>query len=332
MVEAQKTSYRDAGVNVERGDAFVERIKEKVKSTYGARVVSGIGGFAALYDMGDKLLAAGTDGVGTKVKLAQALGKHDTIGIDLVAMCVNDVICTGARPLFFLDYIATGKLDLPTAEAIVTGIVDGCKQAEMALIGGETAEMPGMYQAEEYDLAGFCVGEVAKPYLIDGGNMKDGDALIALPSSGAHSNGYSLVRKLVKAEEKDLMAACLTPTRIYWKAAQQVLPYITGMAHITGGGFTNIPRMNEGFDYIIDALPQIGEIPPIFATLKQRSGLAAAELYQTFNMGIGFVIATNDPHAVTHKLAGIGEKCLRIGYVRKGTGHVVVEGTDGFTI
>lgn len=332
MVQAQKTSYRDAGVDVERGDAFVERIKEKVKSTYGARVVSGIGGFAALYDMGDKLLAAGTDGVGTKVKLAQMLGRHDTIGIDLVAMCVNDVICTGARPLFFLDYIATGKLELPTAEAIVSGIVEGCKQAEMALIGGETAEMPGMYQPEEYDLAGFCIGEVAKPYLIDGQQIKDGDTLIALPSSGVHSNGYSLVRKLVKADEKDLMTACLTPTRIYWKAVQQVLPYITGMAHITGGGFANIPRMNEGFDYVIDALPQMDDIPPVFAPLAERSGLTAAELYKTFNMGIGFVIATNDPHAVTQKLAAAGEKYLRIGRVRNGTGRVVAEGADGFIL
>lgn len=332
MVQAQKTSYRDAGVDVERGDAFVERIKEKVKSTYGARVVSGIGGFAALYDMGDKLLAAGTDGVGTKVKLAQMLGRHDTIGIDLVAMCVNDVICTGARPLFFLDYIATGKLELPTAEAIVSGIVEGCKQAEMALIGGETAEMPGMYQPEEYDLAGFCIGEVAKPYLIDGQQIKDGDTLIALPSSGVHSNGYSLVRKLVKADEKDLMTACLTPTRIYWKAVQQVLPYITGMAHITGGGFANIPRMNEGFDYVIDALPQMDDIPPVFAPLAERSGLTAAELYQTFNMGIGFVIATNDPHAVTQKLAAAGEKYLRIGRVRNGTGRVVAEGKNGFIL
>ena len=332
MAQAQKTSYRDAGVDVERGDAFVERIKEKVKSTYGARVVSGIGGFAALYDMGDKLLAAGTDGVGTKLKLAQALGKHDTIGIDLVAMCVNDVICTGARPLFFLDYIATGKLELATAEAIVTGIVDGCKQAEMALIGGETAEMPGMYADEEYDLAGFCIGEVAKPYLIDGQSMQEGDALIALPSSGIHSNGYSLVRKLVNADEKDLMAACLTPTRIYWKAVQQVLPYIGGMAHITGGGFANIPRMNEGFDYVIDALPTMAEIPPVFSTLRDRSGLDAAELYQTFNMGIGFVIATNDVHAVMQKLQSIGENPMRIGHIRRGTGRVVVEGTDGFTI
>ena len=332
MAQTQKTSYRDAGVDVERGDAFVERIKEKVQSTYGARVVSGIGGFAALYDMGDKLLAAGTDGVGTKVKLAQAMGKHDTIGIDLVAMCVNDVICTGARPLFFLDYIATGKLELPTAEAIVTGIVDGCKQAEMALIGGETAEMPGMYVAEEYDLAGFCIGEVAKPYLIDGQGIKDGDALIALPSSGFHSNGYSLVRKLVREDEKALLAACLTPTRIYWKAVQQVLPYIGGMAHITGGGFANIPRMNENFDYIVDALPAMTAIPPVFAPLCARSGLDMAELYQTFNMGIGIVMATSDAPAAIQKLHAIGENPVRIGHVRSGTGRVIVEGTDGFTI
>jgi len=332
MAQVQKTSYRDAGVDVERGDAFVARIKEKVKSTYGARVVSGIGGFAALYDMGDKLLAAGTDGVGTKVKLAQMLDRHDTIGIDLVAMCVNDVICTGARPLFFLDYIATGKLELPVAEAIVSGTVDGCKQAEAALIGGETAEMPGVYAAGEYDLAGFCVGEVAKPYLIDGGQIREGDALIALPSSGVHANGYSLVRKLVRPDEKELMRACLTPTRIYWKAVQRVLPHVTGMAHITGGGFANVPRMNENFDYIIDAVPPMDEIPPVFGVLAERSGLAAAELYRTFNMGVGFVIATREPEAVMQKLATTGEKCRRIGHIRAGTGRVVVTGADGFSI
>lgn len=332
MQTVQKTSYRDAGVDVERGDEFVERIRQKVKSTYGARVVSGIGGFAALYDMGDKLLAAGTDGVGTKVKLAQNLNQHSTIGIDLVAMCVNDVICTGARPLFFLDYIATGKLDLSTAESIVDGIVAACKESDMALIGGETAEMPGMYGDGEYDLAGFCIGEVAKPYLIDGSTMKEGDSLIALPSSGIHSNGYSLVRKLVKETEIEQMTECLTPTRLYWKPVQQVLPYIAGMAHITGGGFANIPRMNEGFDYVLDGLPDMANIPPVFATLAERAGLSRAELYQTFNMGIGFVIATQDPHAVTEKLSAAGEAFWRIGHVKKGQGRVIVEGANGFTI
>jgi phosphoribosylformylglycinamidine cyclo-ligase len=330
--QPQKTTYRDAGVDVERGDEFVERIKAKVKSTYGARVVSGIGGFAALYDMGDKLLAAGTDGVGTKVKLAQMLGQHDTIGIDLVAMCVNDVMCTGAKPLFFLDYIATGKLDLETAEAIVTGIVEGCKQADMALIGGETAEMPGMYGAGEYDLAGFCIGEVEKNRLIDGSTLTEGDTLIALASSGVHSNGYSLVRKLVQESETDLMRACLTPTRIYWQALRGILPYIHGMAHITGGGFANIPRMNEGFDYIIDTLPGLDIIPPVFQTLAARAGLEKAELYQTFNMGVGMVLATPDPHAVTQMLTAAGEVFWRIGHVTKGTGRVVVTGNDGFTL
>lgn len=331
--KAKQTSYRDAGVDVDRGDAFVERIKAKVASTYTDRVMAGVGGFAALYRMdGGKILAAGTDGVGTKVKIAQQLGMHDTIGIDLVAMCVNDVLCAGAAPLFFLDYLATGKLDVETGEKIVGGIADGCKQAGCALIGGETAEMPGMYQNGEYDLAGFCVGEVMEKDLIDGKKIAEGDTLIALPSSGFHSNGYSLVRKLVEPSETGLLKECLTPTRIYWNAVKDARAEINGMAHITGGGFANIPRMNGAFDYVIDALPDPAQLPPAIAEIARRSGLPRHELYQTFNMGIGLVLATRQPEALTSRLAAAGERFWRIGHVTRGTGRVVVEGPDGFIL
>ena len=332
MTAKNKITYADAGVDIERGDEFVERIKALVKSTYGERVMSGIGGFAALYKIGGgKLLAAGTDGVGTKVRLAQMLDKHDTIGIDLVAMCVNDIICTGARPLFFLDYIATGKLDLRVAEEIIKGIVEGCLQSGAALIGGETAEMPGLYKDGEYDLAGFAVGEVEEKCVLDGKNIAKGDTLIALASSGIHSNGFSLVRKLVKESEKQLMADCLTPTRIYWNCVKDVFPLIKGMAHITGGGLANIPRMNEGFDYELDNLPGLDDIPTVFGEMVRRSGLDGAELYQTFNMGLGLVIATDKPDALKTALAG--ERFWTIGRVITGSGQVRVRsGKQEFTI
>ena len=325
MKAQQKTTYKDAGVDIERGDAFVDSIRKRVESTYNNRVVSGVGGFAALYDMQDgRYLAAGTDGVGTKVKVAQGLRQHDTIGIDLVAMCVNDVICTGARPLFFLDYIATGKLELDVAGDIIKGIVEGCKQAGAALIGGETAEMPGVYPPGEYDLAGFCVGEVQKKDLVDGSAVQEGDTLIALPSSGIHSNGYSLVRKLVVPWEEDLMRQCLAPTRIYWNVVSRVLPLVRGMAHITGGGISNIPRMNEGFDYHIDYLPPLSDIPFAMAEIARRSGMEGKELYETFNMGIGFVLATAKPDAVIGALFSMNEPFWRIGHVVKGSGRAVV--------
>ena len=326
MTISNKITYKDAGVDIERGDEFVERIKAKVKSTYGDRVVSGVGGFAALYKMhGGKLLAAGTDGVGTKVKLAQQLDKHDTIGIDLVAMCANDVICTGARPLFFLDYLATGKLELDVAEAIVSGIVDGCKESELALIGGETAEMPGLYTAGEYDLAGFCVGEVDEKDLRDGSSIREDDTLIALASSGVHSNGYSLVRKLIRDDETGLLQDALTPTRLYWPVVKEVLPLVKGMAHITGGGLSNIPRINGDFDYVIDFLPGMDEIPEVFGELVARSGLDGKDLYETFNMGIGFVFATDRPDELTAKLDAMGETYWKIGRVEKGAGRCVVK-------
>jgi phosphoribosylformylglycinamidine cyclo-ligase len=325
MTISNKITYKDAGVDIERGDEFVERIKGKVRSTYGPRVMSGVGGFAALYKMhGGKLLATGTDGVGTKVKLAQALNRHDTVGIDLVAMCVNDIICTGAKPLFFLDYLATGKLDLGTAEAIIDGIVEGCKQSEASLIGGETAEMPGVYADGVYDLAGFAAGEVDESALIDGGKVKEGDTLFALASSGIHSNGFSLVRRLVAAHEKDLLGACLTPTRIYWSVVKEILPLINGMAHITGGGLGNIPRMNGAFDYMLEYLPKLNEIPHVFGEMTNRSGLDGKELYETFNMGMGFVIATAEPNKLSTTLTELGQTYWKVGHVVKGIGNAVV--------
>lgn len=323
MAEKRKISYKDAGVDLEIADALVDKIKARVQTTYGSAVVSEVGGFAALYKTGNgKVLAAGTDGVGTKVKVAQALGKHDTIGIDLVAMCVNDVICTGAKPLFFLDYLAMAKIDLAVLDEIIAGIVDGCRQSGMALIGGETAEMPDVYHSGEYDLAGFAVGEVDEEKIIDGKSIKAGDTLLAFPSSGIHSNGFSLVRRLIQPGEKSLLVQALTPTCIYWNAVKDLLPLIKGMAHITGGGFGNIPRMNGNFDYVINALP---ERPDIFDVLADRSGLDDKMLYETFNMGIGFVLATDKPDEIIQKAP---EKVYKIGHVTPGIGKVKMRGFE----
>jgi len=320
-------SYKDSGVDIEKGEALVERIKKKVKGTYGSRVRAGVGGFACLYEVSPgKLLAAGTDGVGTKLKIAQNLNIHSTIGIDLVAMCVNDILCTGAKTLFFMDYLATGALDVGVGEQIIEGVIEGCEQSGAALIGGETAEMPGMYQGGEYDLAGFAVGEVMEENLIDGTKLSEGDILIGLPSSGVHSNGFSLVRKLINDDETELLKKALTPTRIYCKLVEKLMEThpdaIKGMAHITGGGMTNVARMNKNFDYQVEALPSLDEAPEIFSVLKERSGLDDKELYTTFNMGVGFVIATSSPNEIMDTLKGLGEKYYVLGKVVKGSGLV----------
>jgi len=320
-------SYKDSGVDIEKGDALVEKIKNKVRGTYGPRVRAGVGGFACLYEISPgKLLAAGTDGVGTKLKIAQHLGIHDTIGIDLVAMCVNDILCTGAKTLFFMDYMATGSLDVGVGEQIISGVIEGCKQSAAALIGGETAEMPGMYQNGEYDLAGFAVGEVMEEDLVDGTKISVGDVLIGLPSTGVHSNGFSLVRKLIKNDETDLLKKALTPTKIYCQVVEKLMENhgeaIKGMAHITGGGMTNIARMNKNFDYTLEALPKMDEIPEIFSVLKERSGLGDKELYTTFNMGVGLVIATSSPNELIDTLKGLGEKYYMLGKVQTGSGKV----------
>jgi len=330
-------SYKDSGVDIEKADMFVERISQMVKSTYNQNVVSGVGGFCALYQMDEnRYLASSTDGVGTKLKLAIELNQHDTIGIDLVAMCVNDLICSGARPLFFLDYFASSKLDLKTSEQIIEGIVAGCKQSEMVLIGGETAEMPGLYQDQDYDLAGFSVGEVFKNNLIDGKKIKSGDTLIALPSSGFHSNGYSLVRKILtdvaskklnEVQYKKLQQDCLIPTFIYVKIILELIQNfptaIKGLANITGSGFLNIPRMNENFDYHID---QNIEQPEFMKIICEMSGLTQLELYKTFNMGVGFVIATDQPHKVLEFLKIQNQLAYKIGLITQGTGQVFLQG------
>lgn len=332
-------SYKDSGVDIDKADVFVNKISQMVKSTYNQNVQSGVGGFCALYKMDqERFLASSTDGVGTKLKLAIELDKHDTIGIDLVAMCVNDLICSGAKPLFFLDYFASSKLELKTSEKIIEGVVEGCLQSKMVLIGGETAEMPGMYQEGDYDLAGFSVGEVFTHNLVDGTKLKSGDTLVALQSSGFHSNGYSLVRKIITdiaaqkltgVELETLKKDCLTPTRIYVNSILQLLSQfkdnIKGLANITGSGFLNIPRMNEKFDYEIT---QTAELPAFMRTVCDFSGLSELELHKTFNMGVGFVVATDRPHDIINTLHEFGEKAFVLGHVRPGSGKVFLKKSE----
>ena len=322
-------SYKDSGVDIEKGDLFVERISKMVKSTYNQQVVSGVGGFCALYALDEeRFLASSTDGVGTKIKLAIDLNLHETIGIDLVAMCVNDLICSGARPLFFLDYFASSKLELDVSESVLKGIVDGCLQSQMALIGGETAEMPGMYQKADYDLAGFSVGEVKKAELIDGMKLKEGDTLVGIASSGFHSNGFSLVRKILEINNasEDLKHACLVPTRIYVKTIMSLLKThfhaVKGVANITGSGFLNIPRINERFDYHVSKAP---ELPGFMEEICRLSGLDSYELHRTFNMGVGMVVATDRPEEIMEELSKLGEKSFVLGKVLNGHGNIFLD-------
>ena len=333
-----KITYQDAGVDVTRGYAAVEKIKSHVKRTHSKDVLTDIGGFAGLFSLDlegikNPVLVSGTDGVGTKLKLAFAMDKHDTIGIDCVAMCVNDIICQGAKPLFFLDYVATGRIAPNHIEQIVKGIADGCQESQCSLIGGETAEMPGFYPDGEYDLAGFAVGLVDRDKVITGQNISAGDLVIGLPSSGVHSNGYSLIRKLIDASNLDLNQydetlgetygqALIKPTRLYVKAikAAQKVAKIKGIAHITGGGFIeNIPRMlPEGLTAKID-LTTI-EKPPIYKWIEEVSGLNKEELYNTFNMGIGMIIVAKKEEAntIVDTLGAIGEKAVKIGEIVNG--------------
>jgi phosphoribosylformylglycinamidine cyclo-ligase len=301
--------YRDAGVDVEAGRAFVDQIRNLVQSTFRKEVLGGLGGFGGCFQLPtgykEPVLVSGTDGVGTKLKIAQILNRHDTVGIDLVGMCVNDVLTSGAEPLFFLDYVATGKLDKEQLTQVVAGIATGCKLAGSALLGGETAEMPGFYQVGEYDLAGFCVGIVEKSRMLDGSQVQVGDVAIGLASTGVHSNGLSLVRKIVSdggfawTDTPDLLngesigETCLTPTRIYVKsvlAALQSGLEIHGMAHITGGGLPeNLPRcLSTGQS--IKVIPDSWTIPPVFHWLAAAGSVSAEAMYNTFNMGIGFVL------------------------------------------
>ncbi|MEA5508266.1 phosphoribosylformylglycinamidine cyclo-ligase [Crocosphaera sp. UHCC 0190] len=301
--------YQDAGVNIEAGRSFVEKIRRGVESTYRPGVLGGIGGFGGYFELPtgyhNPVLVSGTDGVGTKLKIAQGLNSHQTIGIDLVAMCVNDILTSGAEPLFFLDYLATGKLNPQQLSDVVTGIVEGCRLSGCALLGGETAEMPGFYGAGEYDVAGFCVGIVEKNQLLNGSQVNIGDVAIGLASSGVHSNGFSLVRKIVEVNglnwddrfdilgEKSLGEVLLTPTQIYVKPILEILKSdinIHGMAHITGGGLPeNLPRcLNQGQSIQID--PNSWEILPIFNWIADLGKVEKSAMFETFNMGIGFVV------------------------------------------
>ncbi|MBI2754170.1 MAG: phosphoribosylformylglycinamidine cyclo-ligase [Betaproteobacteria bacterium] len=318
-------SYREAGVDVEAGDALVEVIKPFAKRTLRPEVLTGIGGFGALCELPGKyrhpVLVAGTDGVGTKLKLAFALGRHDTVGIDLVAMSANDVLAQGAEPLFFLDYFACGKLDTRVAAEVIRGIARGCELAGCALVGGETAEMPGMYAEGEYDLAGFCVGVVEKDRIVDGRSVRPGDVLLGLASSGAHSNGYSLIRKILEREKPDpaLTDAIMAPTRIYVKSVLATLGAVPvkGLAHITGGGISgNVPRMlPEGTRAVMrkSAWPR----PKLFEWLQQKGNIAEEEMHRVFNCGIGMVIALAPEHAseAARLLGAAGEIVYSIGAV-----------------
>lgn len=344
MSPTDSITYKDAGVDIEAGDELVERIKPAVKRSMRPEVLAGLGGFGALFEIPvdryrKPVLVSGTDGVGTKLRLAIETGRHDTIGIDLVAMCANDVVVQGAEPLFFLDYYATGKLSIDVAESVIKGIVEGCVQAGAALIGGETAEMPGMYAAGDYDLAGFCVGIVEKDQIIDGSRTRPGDVLIGLPSSGPHSNGYSLIRKLLKAGKAtpttrlgstSLYDALLAPTRIYVKpllALAKVVP-VHGIAHITGGGLTeNIPRVvPDGLEVLLSA--QTWQRAEVFDWLQKTGNIASAEMYKTFNCGIGMTItvAAENVDKALKSLREHGEQPVVIGEIRRGDAGVVIRG------
>ncbi|WII73224.1 phosphoribosylformylglycinamidine cyclo-ligase [Bdellovibrio sp. 22V] len=325
----EKIDYKNSGVDVHKADAFVDRIKTLVPSTFNEQVMQGIGGFAAVYKLNEqKYLASCTDGVGTKLKLAQKMNRHHGIGIDLVAMCVNDLLCVGARPLFFLDYMAFGKLDTQISEELIAGMVDGCRQSGMALIGGETAEMPGVYAEGEYDLAGFSVGDISPEEMFTQEKMQEGDVLIGLASSGFHSNGYSLLRKLVKDEETELLQQLLEPTKIYVETfnslRRQFPAALLATAHMTGGGIDNIPRMSENFDYEISYWPSLQEIAPVFKPILERVDIAKDELFRTFNMGVGFTLLVKKDFAanvLTH-LQSNGVKAWRLGEIRQGTGNI----------
>ena len=342
MNKAPGITYRDAGVDIDAGDALVDRIKPLVKRTQRPEVLAGIGGFGALVEIPAgyrrPVLVSGTDGVGTKLRLAIDTGRHDTIGIDLVAMCANDVVVQGAEPLFFLDYYATGKLRVDVAEAVIRGIAEGCAQAGAALVGGETAEMPGMYHGDDYDLAGFCVGVVEKGAIIDGTQIQPRDAVIGLASSGAHSNGYSLIRKLVTlagANEKTMLDGVtlydrlLAPTRIYVKSCLELakkMP-VRGFAHITGGGITdNVPRvLPAGIEVVLQRASWHRD--PVFEWLKQTARIDNTEMYRTFNCGIGMVVIVPPDRAdeAIRLLTARGETATLIGEVRQGDAGVVIQ-------
>jgi phosphoribosylformylglycinamidine cyclo-ligase len=343
MSKPHSYTYRDAGVDIDAGDALVERIKPRVARTMRPEVLAGIGGFGAMVELPLEryrrpVLVSGTDGVGTKLRLAIETGCHDTIGIDLVAMCANDVVVQGAEPLFFLDYYATGRLNVDIAARVIEGIIEGCTQAGCALVGGETAEMPGMYAGEDYDLAGFCVGVVEKDSIIDGARVQPGDAVLGLASSGPHANGYSLIRKLIalagassstQLAGRPLFEQLMTPTRIYVKsllALMRALP-VHALAHITGGGLTdNIPRvLRPGLEVVLQrrAWPR----PAVFEWLARTGNVEESEMHRTFNCGIGMIaiLASERAEEALRLLRQQGEVALLLGEVRRGERGVVIE-------
>ncbi len=335
-------SYKDAGVDIDAGNALVERIKSVAKKTQRPGVLAGLGGFGALFELpkgyDEPVLVSGTDGVGTKLRLAMQVGKHDTIGIDLVAMCVNDLVVAGAEPLFFLDYYATGKLSVDIAANVVSGIGAGCELSGCALVGGETAEMPGMYEGDDYDLAGFCVGVVEKKKIIDGSKVSDGDVLIGLPSSGPHSNGYSLVRKVLEVSgasldeplgDTTLGDALMAPTTIYVKPLLELFKTVPvhALSHITGGGvLENIPRViPEGMAAQIDCASWTQ--PEVFNWLQEKGNINQTEMYRTFNCGVGMVIcvAKDNADAAIACLKEQGEAPFVIGAIKTKTTDEDVE-------
>jgi len=334
----QSLNYRDAGVDIDAGADLVEQIKPHVKRTMRPEVLSGLGGFGALFEIPldryqKPVLVSGTDGVGTKLKLALQMSKHDTIGIDLVAMCVNDILVLGAEPLYFLDYYATGKLDNAVATDVIKGIAEGCIQSGCALTGGETAEMPGMYSEGDYDLAGFCVGIVEKDKIIDSSKVEAGNILIGIASSGPHSNGYSLIRKVLEVSDADLSEACgsqslgdalLAPTRIYVKSIHALLEQIdiNAMSHITGGGLTeNLPRvMPENTRAQVNV--NSWELPEVFKWLQKQGNIEDMEMYRTFNCGIGMVLVVNaeDADTAIEVLNNAGESAFKLGEITSSNG------------
>jgi phosphoribosylformylglycinamidine cyclo-ligase len=342
MTERAPVTYRDAGVDIDAGDELVERIKPRVKRSMRPEVLGGIGGFGALVEVPldryrKPVLVSGTDGVGTKLRLAIDTHRHDGVGIDLVAMCVNDVVVQGAEPLFFLDYYASGKLDVGVGERVIAGIVEGCVQAGCALVGGETAEMPGMYHGADYDLAGFCVGVVEKDAIIDGSKTRAGDIVLGLPSSGPHSNGFSLIRKILQVSGADIHAELdgislverlLAPTRIYVKPLLKLMRELTphGLSHITGGGLLdNIPRvLPDGLEVVLERSAWRREA--VFDWLQREGMVADAEMYRVFNCGIGMTVhvRASDAARAIGILGEAGQEALVIGEVRTGTRGVVI--------
>lgn len=340
--QSPSLSYRDAGVDIDAGNQLVEKIRNSVASTKRPGVMGSIGGFGGLFELPtdrykQPVLVSGTDGVGTKLKLAIELNKHDTIGIDLVAMCVNDILVLGAEPLFFLDYYATGKLDVEIAAKVVSGIAEGCRQSGAALIGGETAEMPGIYSKGDYDLAGFCVGVAEKADIIDGSKVQTGDTLIALASSGPHSNGYSLIRKILEVSKAELGQNCgvttlgealIAPTRIYVSSILEVLKQISihALAHITGGGLLeNIPRiLPENTQAVIDK--QSWQLPAVFKWLQQNGNVETSEMYRTFNCGVGMIVivAAGDAEKTINAFNSAGETAWKLGHIEAASGKPVV--------